>query len=66
MTQEEADNAARNIAKKLIAELKTPSNTKTFRQLLDKYASQAKPLCPPKHEVWLWLCVVVHRVVEGK
>ena len=66
MTPEEADNAARAIAKKLITELNSKSNKLTFRQLLDKYASQAKPLCPKKHEAWLWLNVIVHRVVEGK
>lgn len=66
MTPEEIDNAARAIAKKLITELNSKSNKLTFRQLLDKYASQAKPLCPEKHEVWLWLNVIVHRVVEDK
>jgi len=66
MTPEEAENAVRAIAKKLINELRSKSNTNTFRELLDKYASQAKPFCPPKHEAWLWLCVIVHRVVEGK
>jgi hypothetical protein len=49
MTPEESDNAARAIAKKLITELRSNSNNHTFRELLDKYASQAKPLCPPKH-----------------
>jgi len=66
MTPEERENAARAIAKKLITELRSKSNNHTFRELLDKYASQAKPLCPPKHEAWLWLCVIVHKVVEGK
>ncbi|EIC86080.1 hypothetical protein [Serratia sp. M24T3] len=66
MTPEETDNAARAIAKKIITELNSKSNKLTFRQLLHKYASQAKPFCPKKHEPWLWLCVIVHRVVEGK
>jgi hypothetical protein len=66
MTSEESDNAARAIAKKLLTELRSKDNHHTLRQLLDKYAIQAKPLCPSKHEPWLWLCVVVHQVAEGK
>ncbi len=66
MTAEEADSAVRSIAKKLLTELRSKDNHHTLRQLLDKYANQAKPLCPSGHEVWLWLCVWVHRVAEGK
>lgn len=51
MTPEEADNAVRNIAKKLLTELRSKDNHHTLRQLLDKYANQAKPLCPSGHEV---------------
>lgn len=53
MTPEEADNAVRSIAKKLLTELRSKDNHHTLRQLLDKYAHQAKPLCPSGHEVWL-------------
>jgi hypothetical protein len=66
MTREEAENSARAIARNLLNEFRSKENTSTFRQLLDKYANQAKPLCPPRHEAWLWLCVIVHRVAEGK
>ncbi|CAM3388892.1 hypothetical protein YEEN111655_08345 [Yersinia entomophaga] len=62
----EANNAVRSIAKKLLSELRSKDNKSTLRQLLDKYASQVKPFCPGKHEPWMWLNVIVHRVAEGK
>lgn len=66
MTPEEADNAVRSIAKKLLTELRSKDNTQSLRELLDKYSPQAKPFCPSKHEPWLWLNVHVYRVFAGK
>jgi len=62
----ESENAARSIAKNLLTEFRSKNNKSTFRELLDKYSTQAAPLCPPGHEVWLWLNVIVHRVFAGK
>lgn len=50
MTAEEADNAVRSIAKKLLTELRSKDNTQSLRELLDKYSPQAKPFCPQRHE----------------
>jgi len=66
MTPEEADNAVRSIAKKLLTELGSKENNQSLRQLLDKYATQAQPFCPQRHEPWLWLNVHVYRVFAGK
>lgn len=66
MTPEEADNAVRSIAKKLLNELRSKDNHHTLRELLDKYSPQAKPFCPQRHEPWLWLNVHVYRVFAGK
>lgn len=66
MTAEEADNAVRSIAKKLLTELRSKHNTQSLRELLDKYSPQAQPFCPQRHEPWLFLNVIVYRVFAGK
>lgn len=67
MTSEQ-EIASRAIAKQILHERRSTTNSLTYRQLLDKHSANAYPYCPAKYRkrVWMWLACWVKRVAEGK
>ena len=49
------ENALRSTAKKVIKEIRSPGNTLTYRQLLDKHIDPIKQILPNSPAPYLWL-----------
>lgn len=60
------ENALASIAKTVITEFKSPSNTLSYRELLDKHSQKIAPALPDKPPAWLQLNYVCHRVYAEK
>ncbi|UIA85232.1 hypothetical protein LU604_10625 [Erwinia tracheiphila] len=60
----EADNAIKSTARTALAEYTNPTNTLTYRQILDKHARRIEALIPAHHRgrAWLWLNCVCQRL----
>ena len=60
------ENALHSIAKTVITEFKSPTNTLSYREILDKHAEKIAPMLPTKPPAWLRLNYVCHQVYAGK
>ncbi len=60
------DNALHSLAKAVITEYKSPNNTLTYRELLDKHAKKIAAALPAKPPAWLQLNYVCHQVYAEK
>lgn len=62
----ETENAIRSAAKDVIAEYRSKSKQKSYRELLDKHCIKISAICPPSFPAWQWLNAFVYRVSENK
>ncbi len=62
----ETENAIRSAAKDVIAEYRSKSNQKSYRELLDKHCIKISAICPCGFQAWQWLNVFVYRVSKNK
>ncbi|MBP0998422.1 hypothetical protein J8629_15325 [Serratia fonticola] len=60
------NNVIRSTAKEAIKEYRQPSNTLTYRQILDKHALKVAHMLPRKPPAWLQLNYVCHEVYAEK
>ncbi|WP_260513616.1 hypothetical protein [Serratia fonticola] len=49
------NNVIRSTAKDAIKEYSNPSNTLTYRQILDKHAQKVAHMLPKKFPAWMWV-----------
>lgn len=64
----ENENAINGVARAVLNEFTSKSNSLTYRQILDKHAVKISPLIPVRHRslAWMWLNCVCQRLVKRK
>lgn len=60
------NNVIRSAAKDAIKEYSNPSNTLTYRQILDKHADKISHMLPKKFPAWMWVNYACHAVYAEK